>query len=348
MGMLTANSLGLNRKKLGIFLLDHAIEVILIVLVLALALNVSGFMTWANWMNIFRANSLKGVIAFGMTMVIIAGLIDLSIGSTVALSGVIVARCCRDLTAGGMDLTLACLIGIAISILLAVAVGWLHGFFAHKAGMPPFIVTLVSLNALYGLAGMVSGGFPIANQYPEWFNGLGGGRIPIPDWFSNLLGVEIIDGIPYPVLVLLISFLIVFFIMGYTTIGRAIYATGGNSESARLSGINVGRTKVICFIAVQIMAVLSGFMVSGQVLAGSFSFGRGWELDVISAVIIGGTSFTGGVGRVWGTLLGVIFMGVIANGMTLLNFDIYTQYVVRGIIMFLAVLISSYRSKVRV
>jgi ribose/xylose/arabinose/galactoside ABC-type transport system permease subunit len=348
MGMQTNSKQGFDRKKVGIFLLDHAIEVILIVLMLALALNVTGFMTWANWMNIFRANSLKGVIAFGMTMVIIAGLIDLSVGSTVALSGVIVARVCRDFSASGMDLSLACVLGILISILLAVAVGWLHGFFSHKAGMPPFIVTLVSYNALYGLAGMVSGGFPIANQYPDWFNVLGGGRIPIPAWLTNLLGVGPIDGIPYPALVLVITFFIVFFIMGYTTIGRAIYATGGNPESARLSGINVYRTKVICFIVVQIMAVLAGFMVSGQVLAGSFSFGRDWGLDVISAVIIGGTSFTGGIGRVWGTILGVIFMGVISNGMTLLNFDIYTQYVVRGIVMFLAVLISSYRSKVRV
>ena len=347
MEMQAAKSLMLNRKKLEIFLLDHAIEVILIVLMLVLSLNVSGFMTWSNWMNIFRANSLKGVIAFGMTMVIIANLIDLSVGSTVALSGVIVARVCRDLAGGGMDLTLACVIGITISLLLAVAVGYLHGFFAHKAGMPPFIVTLVSYNALYGLAGMVSQGFPIANQFPEWFNVLGGGRINIPAWFSNLFGAAEIDGIPYPAVVMLVTFLIVFFIMGYTKIGRAIYATGGNPESARLSGINVYKTKVICFIIVQIMAVLSGFMVSGQVLAGSFSFGRDWGLDVISAVIIGGTSFNGGVGKVWGTILGVIFMGVISNGMTLLNFDIYTQYVVRGIVMFLAVLISSYRSKVR-
>jgi sugar transport system permease protein len=348
MGMLTAKRLVSNRKKLGIFLLDHTIEVILIILIVALALNVNGFMTWANWMNILRANSLKGVIAFGMTMVIIAGLIDLSIGSTVALSGVIVARLCRDLSAGGMDLTLACIIGISVSLLLAIVVGWLHGFFAHKAGMPPFIVTLVSYNALYGLAGMVSGGFPIANQYPDWFNVLGGGRFPIPNWLTNLLGVGPIDGIPYPALILVVTFLIVFFIMEYTTIGRAIYATGGNSESARLSGINVYWTKVICFIAVQVLAVLAGFMVSGQVLAGSFSFGREWGMDVISAVIIGGTSFTGGIGKVWGTILGIIFMGVISNGMTLLNFDIYTQYVVRGIVMFLAVLISSYRSKVRV
>jgi sugar transport system permease protein len=335
------------RKKTGIFLLDHAIEVILIVLILALALNVNGFMTWANWMNILRANSLKGVIAFGMTMVIIAGLIDLSVGSTVALSGVIVARFCRDLTAGGMDLTLACIIGIMIALLLAAVIGWLHGIFSHKAGMPPFIVTLVSYNALYGLAGMVSGGFPIANQFPEWFNILGGGRLAIPDWVTKILGVGQIDGIPYPALVLVVTFLIIFFIMEYTTIGRSIYAVGGNAESARLSGIDVYKTKIICFIAVQLFAVLSGFMVSGQVLAGSFSFGRDWGLDVISAVIIGGTSFNGGIGKVWGTILGIIFMGVVSNGMTLLNFDIYTQYVVRGVIMFLAVLISSYRSKVK-
>ena len=348
MATLTANKLMFNRKKIGIFLLDHAIEVILIVLIVVLSLSVTGFMTWANWMNIFRANSLKGVIAFGMTMVIICGLIDLSIGSTVALSGVIVARACRDFTAGGMDLTMACIIGIAISLALAIAVGYLHGLFSHNAGMPPFIVTLVSLNALYGLAGMVSGGFPIANQYPDWFNVLGGSRIPIPGFVNSLLGVDSIDGIPVPVIVLLISFVVVYYIMGYTTIGRAIYATGGNAESARLSGINVGRTKIICFIAVQILAVISGIMTSGQVLAGSFSFGRGWELDVISAVIIGGTSFSpGGIGKVWGTLLGVIFIGVISNGMTLLNFDIYTQYVVRGIVMFLAVLISSYRARVK-
>jgi len=347
MGTTAATRQLFDRKKTTLFLLDHAIEVILFVLIFALALNVTGFMTWANWMNIFRANSLKGVIAFGMTMVIIAGLIDLSIGSTVALSGVIVARVCRDLTASGMDLNLACIIGIAIAIAMAVAIGWFHGVFCHKAGMPPFIVTLVSLNVLYGLAGMVSGGFPIANQSPAWFNVLGGGRLPIPGWVNGLLGVERIDGIPYPALVLIGTFLVIFYIMEYTTIGRAVYATGGNPESARLSGINVGRTKVICFIIIQLMAVISGFMLSGQVLAGSFSFGRGWELDVISAVIIGGTSFTGGIGRVWGTLLGVIFMGVISNGMTLLNFDIYTQYVIRGIIMFLAVLISSYRATLK-
>ncbi len=201
--------------------------------------------------------------------------------------------------------------------------------------MPPFIVTLVSLNALYGLAGILSGGYPIANQFPDWFNQFGGGRV----------GGQ--DGIPIPAIILVVSFFVVWFIMNNTTTGRATYAVGGNPESARLSGINVGKTKIIAFITVQIFAVIAGFMTSGQVLAGSYSFGRGWELDVISAVIIGGTSFSGGVGTVGGTLLGILFMGVITNGMTLLNYDLYTQYVIRAIIMFLAVLISSYRAKAK-
>jgi len=122
---------------------------------------------------------------------------------------------------------------------------------------------------------------------------------------------------------------------------------GGNPESARLNGINVGKTKIIAFIVVQILSVISGFMTSGQVMSGTHTFGKGWELDVISMVIVGGTSFNGGVGTVRGTLLGVIFIGVIANGMTLLNFDLFTQNVVRSIVMFLAVLISSYRAQIK-
>jgi ribose/xylose/arabinose/galactoside ABC-type transport system permease subunit len=324
-----------DRRRIQIFFLDHIIEVCLIILVIVLSFVANGFMTSANWMNIFRANSLKGVIAFGMTMAMVANLIDLSIGSTVALSGVIVAVSCRDLTGIGWDQNVACVIGILICLAIAVFVGWMHGFFQHKTGMPPFIVTLATLFALVGLAGRVSGGFPIANQFPDWFNQFGGGRV----------GGQ--GGIPIPAIVLLLVFGIFWFVMGYTTTGRSMYAVGGNAESARLSGINVGKTKIIAFIAVQVMAVVSGFMTSGQVMAGSFTFGKGWELDVIAAVVVGGTSFNGGVGTAWGTLVGVIFMGVIGNGMTLLNIDNHTQYIVKAAIMFMAVLLSSYRAKVK-
>ena len=331
----TANLLAFDRKKVTIFLLDHIIEVCLVILIIGLTFGANGFLTSSNWMNIFRSNSLKGVIAFGMTMVIIAGLIDLSIGSTVGLAGVIVALCCRELTARGIDLNTACLIGMALSFLVAITVGWIEGFFQHKTGMPAFIVSLASLYALFGLAAILSGGYPIANQFPDWFNQLGMGRV----------GGQ--AGIPIPAIILAVSFLVVLFIMGYTTTGRSTYAVGGNPESARLSGINVGGTKIFVFISVQILAVISGFMTSDQVMAGTYSFGKGWELDVIADVVVGGTSFTGGVGTVWGTLIGVIFMGVMTNGMTLLNFDIYVQYIVKAVIVFLAVLLSSYRAQVK-
>jgi ribose/xylose/arabinose/galactoside ABC-type transport system permease subunit len=324
-----------DRKQIQIFLLDHIIEVCLIVLIIALTFGANGFMTWANWMNILRAVSLKGVIAFGMTMVIIAGLIDLSIGSIVGLAGVIVAVVCRELTGIGIDINVACIIGMLICFVQAISTGWLHGFFQHKTGMPAFIVTLVTLNIFLGLAGRLSGGFPIANQFPEWFNQLGAGRIGGP------------NGIPIPAIILVASFFIVWFIMEYTTTGRAAYAVGGNPESARLSGINVGKTKIIAFITVQILAVISGFMTAGQVMAATFTFGKGWELDVIAAVVVGGTSFTGGAGKIAGTFIGVIFMGVIGNGMTLLNIDIHTQYIVKAVIVFLAVLLSSYRAQLK-
>lgn len=324
-----------DQKKIWIFLLDHIIELCLIILIIALTFGANGFLTWANWMNILRANALKGVIAFGMTMALIAGLVDLSIGSTVGLAGVIVALVCRELTGIGIDINVACIIGILICLAQAFAFGWMHGFFQHRTGMAPLIVTLSSLYVLVGLAGRLSGGFPIPNQFPEWFNQLGGGRIG---------GA---NGIPIPAIVLLVAFFFMWFIMGYTTTGRATYAIGGNPESARLSGIDVGKVKIFAFITVQVMAVLSGFMTAGQVMAGSFTFGKGWELDVIAAVVVGGTSFSGGAGTVWGTLIGVIFMGVIINGMTLLNIDVHTQYIVKAVIMFLAVLLSSYRAKVK-
>jgi ribose/xylose/arabinose/galactoside ABC-type transport system permease subunit len=327
--------LTIDQRKIKIFLLDHVIELCLVALIIGLTFGANGFMTWANWMNILRANSLKGVIAFGMTMVMIAGLIDLSIGSIVGLSGVIVAVICRDLTGVGIDINVACILGMAICFVQALTIGWLHGVVQHKTGLHPFIITLVSLNVFLGLAGRLSGGFPIANQFPEWFNQLGGGRI----------GGQ--NGIPIPAVVLVASFLIVWFIMEYTTTGRAAYAVGGNPESARLSGINVAKTKIIAFIIVQFMAVVSGFMTAGQVMSGTFSFGKTWEMDVIAAVVVGGTSFSGGAGKVSGTFVGILFMAVISNGMTLLNIDIHTQYIVKAVIVFLAVLLSSYRAQLK-
>ncbi|MDD4080516.1 MAG: ABC transporter permease [Eubacteriales bacterium] len=324
----------LNRKKVLDFLFDHVVEVILIILILVMGNISSTFNTTANWLNIFRNMSMKGLIAFGMTMVIISGQIDLSIGSTVALSGVIVARACRDLPGAlGIPVSLACVLGMAIAFMIAILMGTIHGYAQHKFRMPAFIVTLASQNLLYGLAGILSDGFPIANTFPDWFSRIGVGKIG---------GA---NGLPIPALILFIFFLIMLFIIKFTTTGRAMYAIGGNPESARLSGINVLKTKIFAFSAVQVMSVLAGFINSAQVLSGSYSFGRGWETDVITAVVIGGTSMAGGIGTMWGTMVGIVFLGVIINGMTILNVSVYAQYVVRAIFMSIAVLVATYRAK---
>ena len=324
----------LDARRARDFIFDHVVELILVILILIMGNVSSTFNTTANWLNIFRNMSMKGLIAFGMTMVIISGQIDLSIGSTVAISGVIVARACRDLPElMGVSVTLACIIGIVLSFMLAITMGFIHGFAQHKFGMPAFIVTLASQNLLYGLAGMLSGGFPIANTFPVWFTQLGTGRIGG------------IGGFPVPALILYLFFGVMFFIIRYTTTGRSMYAVGGNQESARLSGIHVLKTKVFAFSAVQVMCVVAGFINSAQVLSGSYSFGRGWEVDVISAVVIGGTSMAGGIGNMWGTMVGIIFLGVIINGMTILNVSVYAQYVVRAIFMSIAVLVATYRAK---
>ena len=323
----------MNANKVKNLILDHIIEILLIVLVVIMSFVSSNFLTVSNIMNILRNQALKGVIAFGMTMVIISGQIDLSIGSQVALAGVIVARFCRDLpTATGCSVTAACLLGILISIVVAVLMGGLHSFLEHKFHMPAFIITLATLNVMYGLSGMICEGFPIANAFPNWFLQIGIGKVRV---------------VPVPAIILLAVFLIAHFVMRYTTTGRSIYAIGGNPESARLSGINVFKTKFIVFASVQVMCVLAAFMHSAQVASGSYSFGKGWEVDVISSVVIGGTSMAGGIGKPWGTLMGILFMGVVVNAMTILDVDIYAQYVVRGAIMIFAVLMASMQSKAK-
>ncbi len=323
----------MNANKVKNLILDHIIEILLIVLVVIMSFVSSNFLTVSNIMNILRNQALKGVIAFGMTMVIISGQIDLSIGSQVALAGVIVARFCRDLpTATGCSVTAACLLGILISIVVAVLMGGLHSFLEHKFHMPAFIITLATLNVMYGLSGMICEGFPIANAFPNWFLQIGIGKVGV---------------VPVPAIILLAVFLIAHFVMRYTTTGRSIYAIGGNPESARLSGINVFKTKFIVFASVQVMCVLAAFMHSAQVASGSYSFGKGWEVDVISSVVIGGTSMAGGIGKPWGTLMGILFMGVVVNAMTILDVDIYAQYVVRGAIMIFAVLMASLQSKAK-
>ena len=211
-------------------------------------------------------------------------------------------------------------IGMLTALVIGAVIGLINGLVRTRYNIPSFIATLAMLNILYGVSAIISMGFPVTTL-PPWYNWIGAGR------FFNL--------IPVPALWLAIAFVFVFIIMNKTTFGREIYAVGGNPEAARLSGINVNFVKIIILVIVQVFAAFSGIM------SGSSTFGRGYEMDVIAAVIIGGTSLSGGIGKAWGTLVGIIFMGVINNGMTLFGVGDFEKYVVRGLLILGAVLLNT-------
>ncbi len=264
-------------------------------------------------------------------MVIIGGEIDLSVGSTIALSAVLTAYISVKLTELGLNPDIAVIAGMIASLLVGALIGLFNGFIRTRYNIPSFITTLAMLNVLYGIAAVLSKGFPITIS-SSWYSFIGAGQIFRGENFL---------GIPAPGIWLILVFIGVAIVMNRMRFGREVYAVGGNQESSRLSGINVKKVKIVIMMVVQILAAFAGIILSSQVMAGSPQFGRGYEMDIISAVIIGGASLNGGIGKTWGTFIGIIFLGVILNGMTLLGVDDYVKYIVRGSIILIAVLINT-------
>ncbi len=313
-----------------LLLKSYPIQLILAVLNAELIATAPGFASLGNLLNVLRTGSMLGIIAFGMTSVIIAGEIDLSVGAGAALAGCIVAwfAGALDDSLGG---TAAVLIGVIVAIGVGFALGFSVGKFRHWFNVPSFICTLALFTALRGAANLITGGFPLAT-FPSWFDFFGGGYL---------------FGIPFPVYIFALTFAGMHFLMNYTRFGRAVYAVGGNMEAARLSGIDIWWVKAMTLGITGAMTALSGTLIASQIGSGTGTTATGMELDVIAAVIIGGTSLFGGKGRIWGTLIGVLFLGCISNGMTLLNVSEYWQYVVRGGIILGAVLLNQVLERVR-
>lgn len=301
----------------------YPMEIILVCMYTYLMFAAPGFATLDNQMNVLRNITMQGIIAFGMTMVIVSGEIDLSVGSGVAFSGCVTAWVARALT-DMLGPWPAITIGAIAAMVILFLVGVLTGKVRQHFNMPTFITTLGLLTVLSGAANLITDGFPITS-FPFQF---------------NFLGAGILFGIPFPVYIFAAVFGFVYFLMNYTSFGRALYAVGGNLEAARLSGIDVWKTKTLALGITGVLTAIAGVLIASQILSGSASAARGWELDVISAVIIGGTSLFGGKGTVRGTLIGVLFLGIIVNGMTLLNVSEYWQLVVRGGLIIGAVLLN--------
>ena len=299
----------------------YVIEVVLLALCVFLWWKAPNFLTRDNLLNVLRSVSIQGVIAFGMTMVIIAGEIDLSVGSCVAFTGCLAAWVVGALT-GHAPAAVAVVVGALIALAAGAGVGLLTGLLRARLRVPSFIATLAWLTVLKGAAELITNGFPLT-PFPEWFGELGGG------W---------VFGIPTPAIVFVLVFASLHVLMHRTAFGRATYAVGGNVEAARLSGVSVTRVKMGVLGVVGALAGLAGLMQASQIMSGSATTAVGWELDVISAVIIGGTSLMGGQGTMRGTLTGLVFLGVLVNGMTLMNITEYWQHVVRGALILVAVL----------
>ncbi len=305
---------------------------VLIALFIVLSFANENFFTWQNMMTVLRTSSMNGIIALGMTLVIISGEIDLSVGSAVAFSGCFSAWMVQKFTQGGMDVLPAIIFSSIVVLIAGVLIGLFTAWMRNSFRVPSFITTLGLLTMLSGFAYLLTGGFPIAS-YPQWFGYLGAGFIG---------GV-----FPFQALILIIVFVLIFFLLNYTAFGRSVYAVGGNVESARLSGVNVTRIRSISFGITGFLAALSGLMVSSQIMAGTPSVGTNGEMTAISSIIIGGASLSGGVGKVSGTLIGILFLGVILNGMTIMGISSYWQLVVRGALVIVAVLLNMSTQKER-
>ena len=280
------------------------------------------FLTTKNVFNILRQNASNLFLATGMTMVIILGGIELSVGSVIALSGCVAAGCV-------VFLGLPEIVGFLAGILVGALVGMFNGFVICKTEIPPFIVTLASMNIAKGIALVYTTGAPIRCMTDAF-------KFP---------GAGYVGPVPTPVILMVIIFIIACFIVNRTQLGRHIYAVGGKAQSAKFSGINVSKVKFIVYTYTGVMAGIAGIVIASRLYSGQPTAGDGAEMDAIASVVVGGTSMSGGSGRLGGTLIGVLIIGVLNNGLNLMGVDSNWQYIVKGLVILLAVYVDFIRNK---
>jgi len=279
------------------------------------------FFTLNNIINVIRQTSIYGIMAVGMTFVILTGGIDLSVGSVLAVSGAI----CAGMLKAGNPIILVILATLGVG----VGCGLVTGLFVTKARITPFVVTLGMMSIARGLALIYTRGYPISGFSPTF----------------RLIGGGYILGIPIPIIIFLVVVIIAYIVLMQTKLGRYTYAIGGNEETVRLSGINSDFFKTLVYVISGSTAALSALILTSRLNSAEPIAGTGYELDVIAAVVIRGASLSGGRGSVWGTFIGALLIGVINNGMNLLGISPYFQQVVKGLIIIGAVWLDQLRAK---
>ncbi|MEU1160320.1 substrate-binding domain-containing protein [Streptomyces sp. NPDC005921] len=302
-------------------LLDNGALTALIVLVIAMSALSGDFLTTDNLLNVGVQAAVTAILAFGVTFVIVAAGIDLSVGSVAALSATVLAW---SATQHGVPVFLA----VVLAVATGVAAGLVNGFLIAYGKLPPFIATLAMLSVARGLSLVISEGSPIA----------------FPDSVSHL-GDTLGGWLPVPVLVMIVMGLIAAFVLGRTYIGRSMYAIGGNEEAARLSGLRVSKQKLAIYALSGLFAAVAGIVLAARLSSAQPQAANGYELDAIAAVVIGGASLAGGTGKASGTLIGALILAVLRNGLNLLNVSAFWQQVVIGVVIALAVLLDTVRRK---
>jgi len=293
----------------------------LIILVIVLSFLSDYFFTVNNLLNIIRQVSIIAIMAFGMTFVILTGGIDLSVGSLLAVSAAVTAGLI-------INVGIFYLLVIPIGMLIGILLGGFSGLMVAKAKMPAFIVTLGMMTIARGLTLIYTDGRPISG-FNEDFRFIGAGHI---------------GGIPVPVIIMLIILFICYITLKKTPYGRYVYAIGGNEEAAKLSGINVDRIKMSVYALSGLLSAISGIILASRLNSAQPTAGSGYELDAIATVVLGGTSLSGGQGGVIGTIIGALIIGVLNNGLNLLNVSSFYQQVAKGAVILIAVYIDR-RSK---
>jgi ribose/xylose/arabinose/galactoside ABC-type transport system permease subunit len=309
------------RINFSLIMRRYGIVVGFLTVVLVLAILSPAFFTVTNLLNILRQTSIHGIMAVGMTFVILTAGIDLSVGSVLALTGI--------LCAGFEHAEWSLFYIVAFTLIIGGFIGLVNGLIITKGKVTPFVVTLGMMSVARGLALIYSGGYPISG-FGKSFRYIGAGYL-----FK----------LPLPIIIFLFTLIIASVLLQNTKLGRYIYAIGGNEETVRLSGINPDTYKTIAYVFSGLTSALGAVVLTSRLNAGEPIAGTGYELDVIASVVIGGTSLMGGRGGVWGTFIGALLIGTINNGMNLLGISSYFQLVAKGLIIIGAVLLDRLRQE---
>lgn len=311
----------IDSKKLKSIIGSYGMILVLVLLVIVFSCLSDRFLMMNNIFNILRQSSIVGIISVGMTFVLLTGGIDLSVGSILGASAVGAALLMTAETP--WHPVPAC----AVMLCFGVLMGLVNAFFITQLKVPPFIATLGMMTSVRGIAYVITGGLPVFG-FNRAFTKLGQGYV--------------LDVIPIPVIIMAIVFIIGIIFLGQTRLGRHIYGVGGNEEASRLSGVNVKKIKYLVYGVSGFTSALAGIVLLSRVNSGQPNAGQSYEMDVITGVVLGGVSMTGGQGRLGMVVIGTLIMGVLTNGMTMLTINEYVQQIVKGLVLIGAVALDSF------